>query len=345
MVLPRDLGTGQLRTGRAAPAAPADGGSGLTLTFGLVVLEGDGRRPTEPDTQKVSLTDASSTTMVASGPWQPQRQAVERNEPEIGHPHEVLVQRPEGALVVCSDGCNEEVRDAESLAGVARLIDPGIDPIPGPLVRVENGKGGKEPPEAPAVLAGRAREEFHTDGCRQGNLVGVEQASEMSSLGSSGAVEGRDPHGGVDADHVRRRGRRRDDGTSTSRRMEPSRLLSSSTRRRRISSRSDTTTVSVLDLKPSSRRASSMSSAGISSVVRICWSLDRMLEDVNDRAYAMPATQSRSPVPMALALDRWPRPPALRPQRPSPPGLDSLSDPGLDSGRVHTQTVGPSARW
>ena len=50
---------------------------------------------------------------------------------------------------------------------------------------------------------------------------------------------------------------------------EPIIAFSSSMRRRRISSCKDRMTVSVLDLKPRSRWASSISGAGISRVVRI----------------------------------------------------------------------------
>src|SRR5689334_19934530 len=84
-------------------------------------------------------------------------------------------------------------------------------------------------------------------------------------------TKGGDPDRRVDDDHAALFlfGRRRDLGRSMSSRTAPIRVFSSSIRRRRMRSLSETMTVSVFDLNPSSFCASSINSEGMSSVVRM----------------------------------------------------------------------------
>src|ERR1041385_9344715 len=93
----------------------------------------------------------------------------------------------------------------------------------------------------------------------------------MSGFQAFLIAKGIDPDRRVDDDHaaVYLFGRRRDLGRSMSRRTTPIRVFSSSIRRRRMRSLSETMTVSVFDLNPSSFCASSIKSDGMSIVVRI----------------------------------------------------------------------------
>ena len=99
----------------------------------------------------------------------------------------------------------------------------------------------------------------------------------MLGLAACSRPEKGDPNGRVDKDH----GRRRDFGRSMSSLMEPIIDFNSSILFLRISSCKETTTVSVLDLNPRRRRASSRRGSGMSRVVRIRLRLNRMLSDVN----------------------------------------------------------------
>lgn len=109
---------------------------------------------------------------------------------EAGHPSEVLVEGPQGRIPIRRDGGDEQVRDAESVAGVAGRVDPAVDALPCSRFGVEDGERRQYTPEAGAIGAGGSSENLDPHRRRQRHLVGIEESFEMPTLRPCPVPEG-----------------------------------------------------------------------------------------------------------------------------------------------------------
>lgn len=199
------------------------------------------------------------------------------------HAREISVQGPDEGVLFRRERADEEIGETEVFARVTRAVHPFIDELPGAGSGKEYRQHREQPPETAPVLPRSAGKDLDADRRRKRHEIGVEERPQTLRFLAFGSTKSGDPNGRVNGDeqcHLRRRGRRRERGMSISSRTDPRMLFSSSMRRLRMSSWRETTTVSVLDLNPSRRRASSMRGSGISSVVRIQMSLFHMPQDV-----------------------------------------------------------------
>ena len=184
------------------------------------------------------------------------------------HATEVLIERPEPAPPFRGDRGDEEIHDSEAMTPIRGKRNPPLDSSPRLPSWIENRKSTQDSTQSRAVLPSGSREDLEVHGNRKGDLVGIQEAGQLPRFRTRGVSQGGDPDGRVDEDQ-RWLGRRRDFGRSISSRTLPISSFNWSIRRRRTSSVSASTTVSVLDLKPNARRASSINSSGRSRVVRI----------------------------------------------------------------------------
>jgi len=74
-----------------------------------------------------------------------------RDKAEAGHPSEVLVEGPQGRIPIRRDGGDEQVRNAESVAGGAGCVDPAVDALPCFRFGVEDGVHGEDLTRASAT--------------------------------------------------------------------------------------------------------------------------------------------------------------------------------------------------
>jgi hypothetical protein len=152
-------------------------------------------------------------------------------------------------------------------------------------------------------------------------------------LAAGRGPESGNPHRGIDDDH----GRRRDLGMSISSLTAPIMDFNSSIRLLRISSCKESTTVSVLDLKPRRRRASSRRGSGISRVVRIQLRVNRMRAGVKN-AHGGVAARRRAArgSRRRAAEERCPR---------SGRGIEAQGDRPVGRGRDRPRPGGSRAVW
>lgn len=68
---------------------------------------------------------------------------VEINKPQAGHGLEVGIERPDQTPRFSRQGTDQQITEAEALAGCARDVHPAVDQPPSVVGRVEDGKRGK----------------------------------------------------------------------------------------------------------------------------------------------------------------------------------------------------------
>ena len=73
------------------------------------------------------------------------RRLVTREETEAGHASEVLVERPDRRTALCGEGTDQQIGEAEPLAGRPGDVDPLVDELPGTALREEERKCGQRP--------------------------------------------------------------------------------------------------------------------------------------------------------------------------------------------------------